>query len=125
MDLYEVMAEGCHKLLNSQEIAVLYHAGELTRHDPCKPLGKTLWRTIDELFPLLKDDEGDSDLFASAATPARKPFPVLTLCLFTAALLASVVHFAWNRAHDEWNKESTKAGKRGEGLQQDARRPSG
>lgn len=54
MDLYDVMADGCHTPLTSRQIAELFQAGQFDRHLPCKPLGKTTWRTIDELFPLLK-----------------------------------------------------------------------
>jgi hypothetical protein len=53
------MAEGYHTPLTATQIADLFRAGRLVRGDPCKETGKTAWRTIDELFPLLKHDSPD------------------------------------------------------------------
>jgi hypothetical protein len=50
------MAEGYHTPLTAEQIADLFHAGRLLRNDPCKEIGKTAWRTIGELFPVLKYD---------------------------------------------------------------------
>lgn len=47
-------ARGFHSALNSREIDRLFRAGVLGGRQPCKPKGEARWRTIDELFPLLK-----------------------------------------------------------------------
>jgi hypothetical protein len=52
--LYEVLAPGYHSPLTQTQIAELFHAGRLRRNHPCKPISHKQWRTLDELFPLLK-----------------------------------------------------------------------
>src|SRR5205085_11309451 len=52
--LYEVLAPGYHSPLTKIQIAELFRAGRLRREYPCKPISQKEWRTIDELFPLLK-----------------------------------------------------------------------
>src|SRR2546421_12291426 len=56
MNFYDVMADGYHTPLTRTQIADLFRAGRLGRNQPCKQAEKTEWRTIDELFPLLKYD---------------------------------------------------------------------
>lgn len=56
MTLYDLGGQGYHSPLTSEQIAELFHAGRVDRHHPCKPTAKSEWRTIDELFPLLKYD---------------------------------------------------------------------
>jgi len=55
---YELQVEGYHTPLSPDEIADLYRAGRLRNNDPCREIGSTRWKTIDELFPLLKHDSG-------------------------------------------------------------------
>jgi hypothetical protein len=52
--LYDLLVEGYHTPLTASQIAELFHAGQIQRNDPCKEVGTERWRTIDELFPLLK-----------------------------------------------------------------------
>ena len=54
MDLYDIGARGFSSPLNAGEISQLFRAGQLHPRIPCKPKGDATWRTIDELFPLLK-----------------------------------------------------------------------
>ena len=54
MDLYDVLSEGCHTPLNPEQIANLFQAGSLGPNEPCRQVGARSWRTLDELFPLLK-----------------------------------------------------------------------
>ena len=54
MDLYDIGARGFSGPLNAREISQLFRAGLLHPRIPCKPKGDATWRTIDELFPLLK-----------------------------------------------------------------------
>jgi hypothetical protein len=58
VDLYDVKTRGLHSPLNSREISVLFRVGVLDEPAPCKPVGEAKWRTIDELFPLLKYESG-------------------------------------------------------------------
>jgi hypothetical protein len=52
--LYEVLAPGYHSPLTKTQIAELFRAGRLGRTHPCKQISRKEWRTVDELFPLLK-----------------------------------------------------------------------
>ncbi|HEV2803675.1 MAG TPA: cell envelope integrity protein TolA [Chthoniobacterales bacterium] len=54
VQLFEILQDGFHTPLNATQIAELFNAGRLGRHTPCKPAKQTQWRTVDELFPLLK-----------------------------------------------------------------------
>jgi len=54
MELYDVKGRGFAGPLNSQEISQLFRSGTFGPSLPCKPRGEATWRTIDELFPLLK-----------------------------------------------------------------------
>jgi hypothetical protein len=52
--LYEVLAPGYHSPLTKTQVAELFRAGCLGRNHPCKQISRKEWRTVDELFPLLK-----------------------------------------------------------------------
>ncbi len=97
MDLYDVMAEGCHTPLSSRQIAELFRAGEFDRHLPCKQLGKTTWRTIDEVFPLLKYGQR-APSFDSEDPPARRPvWPFVVTVALLALLFAGGAFYFWNQ----------------------------
>jgi hypothetical protein len=66
--LYDVLADGYHTPLTDTQIAKLFQAGRLGRNQPCKQVQKKEWRTIDELFPLLKYDSS-GQLFSQSAQP--------------------------------------------------------
>jgi hypothetical protein len=51
---YEVLAPGYHSPLTKTQIAELFQSGRLRRDHRCKQVAQKEWRTIDELFPLLK-----------------------------------------------------------------------
>jgi hypothetical protein len=53
---YELQVEGYHTPLSPDQIADLYRAGRLRNNDPCREVGSSRWKTIDEVFPLLKHD---------------------------------------------------------------------
>jgi hypothetical protein len=55
---YELQVEGYHNPLSPDQIADLYRAGRLRNNDSCREIGSPRWKTIDELFPLLKHDAG-------------------------------------------------------------------
>ena len=73
MKLYDLLVEGYHTPLTASEIAERFHAGRLLRDDPCKEVGKTAWRTIDELFPLLKYDSSAGMTAGSASASIYGP----------------------------------------------------
>lgn len=52
--MYEVLAPGYQSPLTKTQIAELFRAGRLGGDHRCKKLAQKEWRTIDELFPLLK-----------------------------------------------------------------------
>jgi hypothetical protein len=54
MQLFEILQDGFHTPLTATQVAELFRAGRLSRHTRCKPAKQRDWRTIDELFPLLK-----------------------------------------------------------------------
>jgi len=54
VQLFEILQDGFHTPLTEAQVAELFRAGRLNRHTPCKPANQGQWRTIDELFPLLK-----------------------------------------------------------------------
>jgi hypothetical protein len=58
--LYELQVEGYHTPLSPDQIAELYRAGRLRRADPCREVTSRDWRTLDEIFPLLKYDSRGS-----------------------------------------------------------------
>ena len=58
MKFYELQVEGYHTPLSPDQIADLYRAGRLRNSDPCREIASPRWKTIDELFPLLKHDSG-------------------------------------------------------------------
>jgi hypothetical protein len=51
---YNVMADGYRAPLTKTQIAELFHAGLLGLNQRCKQVEEAGWRTIDELFPLLR-----------------------------------------------------------------------
>lgn len=68
MTLYDVLADGYHTPLTETQIAKLFQAGRLGRNQPCKQVEKKDWRTIDELFPLLKYDSS-GQFFSQSTQP--------------------------------------------------------
>lgn len=69
MKTFELMIEGCHTLLTAEQIAESFQDGRTRRADPCRQAGAAAWRTVDELFPLLKYDSSDRVI---AAAPIRR-----------------------------------------------------
>jgi hypothetical protein len=94
--LYDLLVEGYHTPLTAPQIAELFHAGQIHRNDPCKEVATERWKTIDELFPLLKYHSSGSsrsirrgvstDPSTDNAKPAGRPG--------TSALKAGWVCFA-------------------------------
>jgi hypothetical protein len=108
MDLYDVKARGFHSPLNYREIGRLFRAGIFDGRQPCKPRGEATWRTIDELFPLLK--------YEAAAPPLRFDEPVqpwkrgsfISACALVLALLGTAVFHSWLQSAPKVARESDK-----------------
>jgi hypothetical protein len=71
--LYDLLVDGYHTPLSAVQIAELFSAGRLRRNDPCKEAGTKEFRTLDELFPLLKYEFMGSSQ-GSAHDKRRKSF---------------------------------------------------
>lgn len=88
--LYDLLVDGYHTPRSAEDIADLYHAGRLRKNDPCRVTGTENWKTLDELFPLLKHDSGrfaaltplttNSSLLARTDAPGA-PHPATTSAL--------------------------------------------
>jgi hypothetical protein len=72
--LYDLLVDGYHTPRSDDDIMDLYRAGRLRRNDPCRVTGTKPWKTVDELFPLLKYD---SSSLSSSRSPRRTSSPVL------------------------------------------------
>jgi hypothetical protein len=97
MDLYEVMEPGFYSPLSSREISQLFRAGHLDREAACKAVGEGRWRTIDELFPLLRY-QSQATLFESE-DPRREPGrpPIALIGVVIALVLIAGAIFLWNK----------------------------
>jgi hypothetical protein len=87
--LYDVQAEGYHTPLTREQIAELFYAGRLTRDTPCKHAVKSIWRTVDELFPLLKYDS--SAAWDSHKIHSQTPSDCIPLIAAGAVMLVIVI----------------------------------
>ena len=54
VQFYDVLTGGYRTALTKGQIASLFHARQLACNDPCKEAERAEWRTVDEMFPLLK-----------------------------------------------------------------------
>ncbi len=50
--VYEI--DGIRRTLTAEQVSELFQSGRLNRDAGCRPFGSNRWRTVDELFPLLK-----------------------------------------------------------------------
>ena len=95
MDLYDVKARGLHSLLNAREIGQLFRAGRFGRRQPCNPRGEATWRTIDELFPLLRYEAEAPPLRFDKPRRSRKRGPFISACALILALLGTAIFQCW------------------------------
>jgi hypothetical protein len=96
VQLFEILQDGFHTPLTEAQISELFQAGRLTRHTPCKTVKQAGWRTIDELFPLLKYHAPWQ--FASEPRETRDEFRfrraiIVGTAFVTAAAAALVLYF--------------------------------
>jgi hypothetical protein len=95
--LYDLLVDGYHTPRSAEDIADLYHAGRLRRNDPCRVTGTQHWKTLDELFPLLKHESGRFGSLASVTVDssilARTDAPGTFCPATTSALEAGWICF--------------------------------
>ncbi|HEY4257339.1 MAG TPA: hypothetical protein VGM66_09010, partial [Candidatus Udaeobacter sp.] len=87
-----VLSRNSYTPLTSQQIADLFRAGQIGRDEPCRLLESSRWRTLDELFPLLKYESRPSQFFEKRRrelTPL--PFIVASAVAFALAGLAYLI----------------------------------
>lgn len=92
--LYEVLSNGYHTPLTKNQIGELFHAGRLTRSHRCKPTTAKEWRTIDELFPLLKYQSSWPAEYCSVEDTTVPRTNWQLALLFLALVTAGI--FFWN-----------------------------
>ncbi len=100
--LYDLLVDGYHTPRSAKDIADLYQAGRLRKNDPCRVTGTTHWKTVDELFPLLKYDSSRSLSLAPGSTDLsildRSDSPGAPQTGTTSALKAGWICFAFGLA---------------------------
>lgn len=87
MDLFEVKGSGLSNPLNAREISQLFRYGRLHRNVPCKPKGEATWRTVDELFPLLKYSPEVYSLPSDGPQRRRRWFWLVVGTILSASVL--------------------------------------
>gem|GEM_PF-4479783 len=87
MQFYDVVAGGNRTALTPRQIAGLYQAGQLGGNDPCKETARAEWRTIDDLFPLLKSGTTAGSLYQ----PAELHSPRARTITLAAAIFLLVI----------------------------------
>jgi hypothetical protein len=94
--LYEVLAPGYHSPLTKNQITELFRAGRLERNHPCKPLSQKQWRTVDELFPLLKYQSATIS-WDEPWEPVRPPAidRSVLACIAVALAIAALWFYLW------------------------------
>lgn len=106
MVLYEVHAPGYHSPLTKTQIAELFRAGRVGRNHRCKQITHKEWRTIDELFPLLKYHSATISCYEPWQPVLRSPIDrtVVLACIAVALAIAALWFYM---AHDSNPTNST------------------
>jgi hypothetical protein len=113
VQFYDVLAGGNRTALTRPQIAGLFQAGQLGCNDPCKEAERAEWRTIDELFPLLKHGTTVRSLYQPAElhNPRSRILgwaTAISIFVISAGSLAG--YFAWrNGAHESNNSITAQA----------------
>jgi hypothetical protein len=96
--LYDLLVDGYHTPRSAEDIANLFRAGRLRKEDRCRVTGTEHWKTVDELFPLLKYDSSRSLSLAPGSTNSsildRSHSPGAPQTGTTSALKAGWICFA-------------------------------
>ena len=83
------MAGGHGTALTRTQIAGLFQAGQLTGNDLCKEAEQTEWRTIDALFPLLKDGTLGRSLYQPTDLHSPRPRVVALTAAISIFVIAA------------------------------------
>ena len=75
--------------LTRAQIAGLFEAGQLTGNDPCKEAEQAEWRTINALFPLLKDGTSGRSLYQPTELHSPRPRVVALTAAISILVLAT------------------------------------
>jgi hypothetical protein len=94
MQLFEILQDGFHTPLTATQVAELFRAGRLSRHTRCKPAKQRDWRTIDELFPLLKYHAPLNFSYERPESNRESRFrrSIVAICLVVAVATTLVVY---------------------------------
>jgi len=106
------MAGGHRTALTRTQIAGLFQAGQLAHNDLCKEAQQAEWRTIDELFPLLRDGTSGRSLYHPTELQSpRSRVVALTAVISIFVILAGSLagYFALRRGAHESTKTITAA----------------
>ena len=98
VQFYDVLAGGYRTALTKSQIADLFHAGQLTRDYPCKEAEKNEWRTVDEMFPLLKCGTSTRSLYrpTDLHSPQGRVLALATALSILVISAGSLIgYFAW------------------------------
>lgn len=93
VNFYDVLADGYHTPLTKTQIADLFQAGRLGRNQPCKQVETKEWRTIDEVFPLLKYDSSRQSFYQPTELP-NSQIRNRALAIVISVLVISAVSLA-------------------------------
>ena len=93
MQFYDIVVGGHRTALTRTQIAGLFQAGQLAGNDLCKEVEQAEWRTIDALFPLLKDGTLGRSLYQPTDLHSPRPRVValtaaISIFVLSAGLLA-------------------------------------
>ena len=97
MNLYNVLAAGHHTPLTKTQIAGLFHAGLFDYDQPCKQVEEKEWRTIDELFPLLRYEIPQQSLYQPSdvhGSLARHPVLAILISILVISVVSLGGYFA-------------------------------
>jgi hypothetical protein len=108
MQLFEILQDGFHTPLTATQVAELFRAGRLSRHTRCKPAKQRDWRTIDELFPLLKYHAPLNFSYEPPESNRESRFrrSIVAMCLL-GATAATIVIYLFSQNHSASDRRLT------------------
>lgn len=98
MQFYDVVAGGHRTALTRTQISGLFQAGQLAGNDLCKEAEQAEWRTIEELFPLLKCGTSPRSLYQPDELHSPRPRVVAltaAISIFVISAGALAGYFFW------------------------------
>ena len=111
VDLYNILADGYPNPLTKAQIAGRFHAGLFGTNQLCKQLDENEWRTIDELFPLLRYETPKRSLYQPTdvhGSEARNPALAILISILVISAVSLAGYFAL-RGGTQGSRNSTTA----------------